>query len=491
MVALIILFEVALLAWVIVAHVRERQALKRFIAGAGDPDRLKDFAMQLPPAYRAPATQFAGELARKGSLDELIVQAVTQAANTSYGLSLALRIVLGTLLSFAVLFPLGSALIRAAYQIDESSAKSSGLTGSRAFLETKGLLEPAFDELHRASHSTAWVFVILVVIGTLHWLLNRSEAREARFIEALLQASIAARPGTAAPVASRLSELIAPQRGLGMPIAAFAFFFVASGAGWLLLMFTANVKEANAADVYSVWPEEYRPNITPPITMQIPVAYRGGGSPIPRNTVAALSIVPDRLEIAAQEVQRDKDGSYRASELQKMLSPFREGLSILASQTLPYKNLLEVMNLLATEKVERVYLVIERTVLVKGKPGGDRIYAGIPFRVGRSELSSTVFKLLISGSTVSIDPGSLESVQIDTHKPTPVWTRELNEAVRARLAKKAPTIVQPEVAVQVRAEDLVYDKLMEILSAADTTCERDADCGVPGLGLQFFLSPER
>jgi hypothetical protein len=486
----IALLELILLAVAVARYMRDRQSLARFSSSGVDAERLKELAMQLPNPYRASATQFAGELARKGPLDELIVQAVTQAANMVYGLSLAPRIAFTAILGIAVLSPLTYTLLSTAMEIEVALAGVGEKSGARVFMQTKEALEPAFDELYRASQATALLCAGMVLVGVVHWLLNRSEAREARFVQALLQAAIVARPGTSAPVASRLSELVAPERSLGLPIAAFAFFFVASGAGWLALFLSANIKEANAADVYNVWPSGSRTTFTPPLGMLIPTTRRGGGSPIPRSAASALSIFDDHLEIAGQSVERDDKDRYPPDTLARAMAQFKEegSISILADKKLVLTSLFEVLDLLRGLGMKRVYLVIERTVRIKGLPGGDRIHAGIPLRLDKSVLPKAAFFMDIGGSTISIDPGQRDGELVDLHDEKN-WPKQLNDVAQKRISKLSTGEAQPEVIVKVSAKTASYVRLLEILSAADTTCERESDCGVPGMGIEFFWQP--
>src|SRR5688500_7485312 len=128
----VVLFELALLGWVLATFFADRRGLARFVGVAHEPDRLKELAMQLPIEYRPIATQFSGEIARKGPLDELIVQAMTQAANTTFGLPLFARLVFGTVASILVLSPLASELFNTALSMHTLSG-----SGARAFMEGK------------------------------------------------------------------------------------------------------------------------------------------------------------------------------------------------------------------------------------------------------------------------------------------------------------------------------------------------------------------
>src|SRR5262249_9476844 len=154
-------------------------------------------------------------------------------------------------------------------------------------------MNPAFVALRGAFHSTAWLLVGLVVVCTLHWWLNRAEAREARFVMALIETAIIARPGASAPLSGRLTELIAPDRSIHLPVAAFVFSFIAVSAGWTLLFFTARVKVANTRNVYEGWPkEERRGKVNAPASTTLP-SLDGGGSPVRKTSFVTLTITPN------------------------------------------------------------------------------------------------------------------------------------------------------------------------------------------------------
>ncbi|MEL7370790.1 MAG: hypothetical protein AAFN74_17855, partial [Myxococcota bacterium] len=67
------------------------------------------------------------------------------------------------------------------------------------------------------------------------------------------------------------------------------------------------------------------------------------------------------------------------------------------------------------------------------------------------------------------------------------WTSDLRQQVRRHRSLWSSTTV-PTVALQVD-EALSYEQLIAALSAADGACAHAYDCGLPGLGLRFFLAP--
>lgn len=493
--------EIVLLALAINTWSREKKALLRFVESASDPDRLKEVSLQLPAVFRAPATQFAGGLQRKAPLDENIMQAMTAAANTSFGLAPPLLIAFGILLSGLIFAPLVATLIETANQISQIRTATQSSVGPRVFIEVKSALEPAFDALHWAFQGSAALLAGIIVVGAVHWWLNRAEAREARFVSAVLDAAIVARPGASAPISGRLTELIAPDRTLGVPVIAFVFFFVAVTAGWSLLYLTAGVKEANAADVYDVWPkEDRREPVTPPPGMDVPV-FRGGGSPIKAARLATMMLGPDAIVIANADIGRGqiatldessnlaRDWRASAPDLTRVLNRFKSSdgveLMVLGHQKVLMRAVLEIFDYLNQGyAVNRVYLIIKRTVLIGG-PGGTAIQSLLSLDLAARESDAApAMRLDIDTSRVSVTIGRQIAIVDRTQDD---WKETLSGLVQAEVAGR-DSHLPPVVEVALTDRDLTYEKFLEILSSADTTCIGESDCGVPGLGLRFVLA---
>ena len=93
--------------------------------------------------------------------------------------------------------------------------------------------------------------------------------------------------------------------------------------------------------------------------------------------------------------------------------------------------------------------------------------------------------LVIEGTRVVLDPGAPDSLSVD--RADPAWRLRLGELVRVRTGAKQGASAMPVIALQLRSAELPYDRFLEVLSSADSTCPTAADCGVPGLGVRFVL----
>jgi hypothetical protein len=486
--------ELVLFLYVFVAYFRERSALRVFVETATQPERLKDIAKSLPAAYRAPATQFAGDLSRKGQLDEILSYAITKTANTPFGFGPLIRVVVALSVSALVFTPLALAMVRTAAGISLARARIQSLSGAQVFLIAKSAMDPAFASLRWAFDWSALLLAGIICVSALHWWLNRAEAREARFVMALIESAIIARPGASAPVSGRLTELIAPDRSLKLPIAAFTFFFGASTGGWALLYFTADVKKANAAEVYNVWPRDDRERaVTAPAGMDVP-SMKGGGLPIKAGNVLTMTIAKkeagfgDQRPIITYEKDQPLPPDWRkkanlwTSQVDTFVENGRLELFVLADRDIPASLALELFDLIRTTyRSTRANLVFRRGVQLEGAKV--TFQSRIMLDLSPPEDKALIWlKLAVDGNKIRIDPAPEGSRLLD--RSDPEWMKKLSNIVRAGLAEqKAPGFIALAVDGKVP-----WGTLLEVLSAADNTCE-DQDCGVQGLGLQFVLAP--
>jgi hypothetical protein len=492
-------FEFGLFAYVVVAYFREKSALRSFVGTATQPERLKDVAKQLPAAYRAPATQFAGDLSRKGQLDEILSYAITKTANTPFGPGPLAR-GLTALVSAALVFaPLSMAMSRTGQLIAAVHAQLEKFKGTRVFLHVRDRLDPSFDSLRYAFEASALLFAGLIVVFAIHWWLNRAEAREARFVMALLETAIIARPGASAPISGRLTELIAPPRTLQLPIAAFTFFFGAVSIGWAFLWITASVKEANAADVYDVWPKaDRKENVTAP-SVEMPL-LRGGGSPIRKGNFVTLRVSTSeasllerlRLMEIVDNHPRDSKWTSLVPNYTDELKQFRTGneieLAVAADQKLPMRVILDLLNFLKAPPYEakRAYLVFRRAVALS-ETESSHLQSQITLDLVRPRDSDPWMKLAIEALQIDvISPASSQRQRLERDDPAR-W-RKLSGAIKDDVAKLGPSTPPGWVEVELNDRELTYGTFLEILAALDTTCRDERDCGVPGLGLRFVLA---
>ncbi|MCK6551493.1 hypothetical protein L6R52_36995 [Myxococcota bacterium] len=477
---------------IIAIAIRERMALARFVRAAADPDRLKDVALKLPLAYRAPATAFAGELARKTPLDEALTQALTRIANTHFGRPVPVRAAAALVISVLALGGFIASLTGAAQAIEAAAVAARDLAGARVFLETKAILDPAFDLVRTYVRGTQVLGISMSVNLALAWWLLRSEVREARFVKALIEASIAARPNATAPVAGRVAALLAPERSLTAPVAAFAFFVAALATSLATLWLTSGFRESNAGQSYAVWPADARAPLVSPSGMVVP-SFPGGGSPVRERSLATLAVGPERVDLAG-DLLVDLDARFAlpasfpqgANDVSRVLSGFKRGgtfeLNLLGHASTPMTTILGVLMYLKNEHgLQRVTCVLERAPA----GAGARVPAGLKLELGVPEGVAAATTLVVEGSRVVLDPGAADSIAVD--RTDPAWRLRLGEAVRVRTGAKQGAGAVPVIGLVLRSTELPYDRFLEILSSADSTCPTTADCGVPGLGARFVL----
>lgn len=489
-----LLLEFLLVAWVFVAHLRERSALRNFVEHASAPDRLKEIALRMSGTYRAPATQFAGDLQRKQHLDELLSQAIVETANTPFGLSPWGIVGVSFAVSAIVFAPVIVSASIAVSATSQARESAKGLEGSHAFLAAQAAIEPAFQNLQLALSWSAVLAAGAVGAGALHWWLNRAEAREARFVQALLEAAIIARPNASAPTSARISELIAPERSLRAPVMAFLLFMVSTGAGWLVLFMTANVKAANSAPVYNVWPVEDRKEpIATPSDTTLPFVT-GGGMSIHSDQAIALLIGPDEVRLpGVEQVVAVIQGSRLAADWQQKAGDLSAALrrtggepaevDVVADEDTRASIVLDVLQHLKQRYgTSHVYLVFRRILPLErsaGIPVQARI--GLALAPAGDEKPAMSINVESARATFRVDERAPE---IDLSKVS--WRRTLHKYAAAARGQARPANTQ-SVAVSVGDREVTYRKLVEVLAQIDNACEGDMDCGVPGLEVRFVL----
>jgi hypothetical protein len=496
---LALVFELVLLVYVLLAHVRERGALKSFVLRANEVEHLKDWAKLLPFPYRAAATQFAGDLQRKNPLDDVLSQAMTKTANTIFGPPPATRLGMAVVITLVVFAPLMLALFEAASSVVHLRSVVAFLHEPGLFPLAKETLEPSFRDLGSAFRSSAALSAGAVFIGCAHWWLNRDEVREARFVQAMLEAAIIARPGAAAPVSGRLTELIAPDRRLRMPVVAFLSFCLAAGAGWCVLYLTAGVKADNSVDVYHVWPKlEHLEPVSPAPGMKVP-EFTGGGSPIypTPKPPPTLTIGPEKVAIGTTTdfgvLEHDHlppDWKTKIVGL-KNLDSFKDKnqleITIAADRDVSMSAVLDLLDYLRTNCALTRSRLIFRRQLPGGGPKGTPSQAVISLDLKPHNGSvPDVMRIEIDPSAVTIETGlgPPKVVKSSDHR----WRKKLWDAVQTGMGKAGGAELIQWVAVAVKDRELTYEKFMEILTTTDDTCSDDFDCGVPGRGLRFFLA---
>lgn len=466
---------------------REKRALSRLVQSAVDFDAVKDAITQLPEPHQEIAEQMIEAINVRSTLDEALTKAVVRATNQSFEPPLARRLILIGAAAVAVFAPLSLALVQAADRIVRTYADAQARPPALVYIRGQSQLEAPFEVLHDVFWSAAWLVAGLAIVWALRWWLLRPEIREARFVRALLETATRLRPGTAAPVSARLSELIAPDRGLGRPITASVMWFLAVTLGWLMLYGTATVRAANTSEaIFDVWPES-RP-ISKPVSLLLP-SQRAGG---PIKALTQPSILIDQRKVLVPPIEiaeLDDDGvlasdwASRASDLSAKLQPYKPlEPFVLAHRATLMQTVLSVLHEMSGRYgAKRFHLILARTFALPGHNGGKRIQADLPLMLGHAEITPSL--------QIRVTDRSVEIVEKGFKAPfsDPLWASRLRAAVRERTDLFTGEVRAP---IEVRTSPrITYERFVEVIGAADTACRGETDCGLPGLGLEIVVQP--
>lgn len=479
-----IAFEVLLAVYVVVLTQMEQKALAELVRDA-DGDLLAAVE-DLPPPYKVIARPFADQLAMDQDMDDALVDVVVDTTRQPFKKPLAARLAVGVVASVICLAPASYGLFRTASDIVTAWGEAKSLDRALVYLKGQTELEGPFSMLRNAFHGSALLFFGLAFLWALTWYLRRPEVREARFIRAMLEAAAKASPGTAAPVAGRLAELIAPDRGLNRPITAMVVCLVGITAGWFVLYQTADVRAANDREpVFDVWPGNARP-VQVRAEISLPI-YRAG-APLAEGLPPSLIIGTRSASIQgipmAELVERELREGWRQEvpSLRRTLEQARGRVMVIGHRETPVSVLLDLLDFVAAEyAITDADLLLERTVKT-GAPGGRAVQAALPLEI-RSSDRPAALRLEMADAGIRILP----SAKLLPYEGS-AWRGALQRAVRER-----PELLRNErravVEVVPVSRLVAYDRLVQILATADTACVGAGDCGLPGLGLIFRLAP--
>jgi hypothetical protein len=474
-----LLIEIALGAYVVLLTRLERKTLRTLVEQAG-----ADFVAavdDLPDPYRGVARPLADQLAMAQDFDDALLDAVVDTTRQPFKKPLWLRLTVGVICSIALLAPASYGLLATASQIVSSWNESKGLDRSLVYLRSQTEFSEPFMLLRDAFQASALLFFGLAFLWALAWYLRRPEVREARFVRALLEAAARASPKSAAPVSGRLSELIAPDRGLTRPITALAICFAGITAGWMVLYQTADVRAANDREpVFHVWPAKNPRPVAMSESVQLPVAR--AGSPMSQKAAPSLVIGPDKVTLSSNELLELEKGrlpdDWQSQVSEDLGTKLVEGrVVLLAHKDLPLGLVLELITYLqAVHDVERFDLIVERALVRGGSE--DRLQAAIQLELGSDKVSA--LQLVIGADRLRVLPST------ELRYDSPDWRERLHEIVRnkselLRNEQRAP------VELFVESGRIDYERFVEVLAAADTACLGKVDCGLPGLGLSFIF----
>jgi hypothetical protein len=464
---------------------REKRALSRLVQSAVDFDAVKDAITHLPAPHQEIAEQMIESINVRSTLDEALTKAVVRATNQSFEPPLARRLITNVAGAVILFGPLSLALVQAADGIVRTFSDAQARPSAVVYIRGQAQLEGPFETLHGVFSLAAWLVAGLAIAWALHWWLLRPEIREARFVRALLEAATRLRPGTAAPVSARLSELIAPDRGLGRPITAAVMWFVAVSLGWMILWGTAPVRAANTSEaVFDVWPDTESIGAS---NLVLPSAR--AGQPLDGESRPTIQIDADAVRVSELTYAYLDGGTLppdwkaKARDLGGTLGEYKElELRLLAHRGTLMETVYPVLHELGNRYgAKRFHLIIARNVKLAGETKPKKVDADLPVWIGHEAPPS--LQIVLEKHAVSIVQTNFKANLSD-----PAWPKKLNEAVRNRteLFEQQDTRATVELRFDLSTS---YDEFIQVVGAADTSCRGEQDCGLPGLGLQFVLNP--
>lgn len=463
----------------VLAALRERAALRRWVASSADPDAAAREAKDLPEPHRSIAAEMAESVRVRSTLDDALVKAVVKAGDESWTPPLGLQVGLHLVTLLLALAPASWALVGAANALASGRERMAPLHPAARYLEGPALLDGPFAAIAAGFGDTALLLATLALVWSLSWWLRRPQVREALLVDALLRVATQIRPGIAAPVGGRLAALVAPERGLARPVAATALWVGAVTFGWAILYVTADVRADNQSEAqYAVWPVETRApinlgeDLTPPDSR--------GGRPFEDRGAPTVTVGPMQVVFQGQPLAQ-LDAGRLATELGAPDTTLKERLATAAEVTVIVQRdvdakagLLPVLRWLhAKGDVRTFHLLVRRDI------EGGAAQADLPIEiVDEAEVDLTL----------RVEPGDVIAGAARIPRARPGWRRELATAIR-----RLDSLFTPEARHAVRvevAEGVSYARLAEALGAADDSCPTDTECGLPGLGLRFVLGGE-
>jgi hypothetical protein len=480
-----LLLELALGAYVLLLTQKERRMLRELVERSGT-----DFSSAvdaLPEPHRTIGRRLSDQIAMEGDFDEAILDAIVDVARQPFKKPLWMRLLVGAVCSLGCLAPASYGLMATASNVVAAWNQAQLLDKSLVYLRGQTELDTPFLLLRDAFQGSALLFFGLAFLWALAWYLRRPEVREARFVRALLESAARSSPKSAAPVSGRLSELIAPDRGLSRPVTALVFCLVGITAGWLVLYRTADVRAANDREpVFSVWPAKRWKPIEVAAELRLPASR--GGSPIGPSPPPSLIIGEEKVMLGGDQLVDlpggrlpEKWEDVSREDVRKKLAQANGRVVLLAHREIELGGVLDLMRFLFQKHgIQRFELITERT-LQTGEPGGRTLQAAISLKIDSQQEVGLHLALEETRLRFSSDGPSY------SYENSP-WQQELRKVVRERqelLRNEGRKVVKLDVV----SRKLGYRRFVEVLGAADTACMGTVDCGLPGLGLEFTISP--
>ena len=495
---LALVVEAVVFGVIVAAALRERATIETLVFSAEDVEQDDDALAQLelpamPDAFDPAATELAIGLRNPTKLDEALSHALLEIAVAPLRPRLLAGIGADIGLLVVALSPALLALLTGASDLGEIWVAGGAATGPHQYATALRAVPEAFSSIRPAFAATAILLVGLAALWAGRWWLWRPEVREARMLDACLQTTAAARPGASVIVSSKLGNLLAPSREIGPPARAWLAGIAMVAAAWLLVTLTADFRRANSAPAsFDAWPGTAA--AAPDETATSVPAYPAGG-PFDHRATPRLEISYRAATLAARPLLRfesgritDRDWARKGkTALEALDNSRRPGhpleVAVHAHPLVPMATVTKLLSTLGEKHgVGTFLLVLERHFATNGT----RPWAALRAVVAADKRPSAIpVHLAVGARSVRVDPGLDSTIEL-TFEETD-WERRLHAAVRERtgvgvVGRRA----DPRVSVKAD-DDARYDAFARVLAAADSVCQGNGDCGLPGLGLTFIV----
>jgi hypothetical protein len=481
---------------------REHQALQAFTAEMTRMFKTKSGVskeralLRLSGESRDAAGRFESALRSGKSVDEALSESISSIAGAELRASAVLAIALDAALCLIASSPMLWSLGACAGRIARLWAAARTMSGPRLYADGLRETTGAFIGLRAGFEASAVLFGIAAIVWSARWLLLRPEVREARVIHAVLKAAVSVKQGAQAPLGARLAKLLAPSVSIGPAVVGGLILFLSLTSSFLILSASAELRRDNVASraITELWRGDSERSAKIPEDLELPIEpagspLKGGLSMIVRADRSAdkpriqVKIASGRdLELENGTLPKDWQ-----AEAERTVASMREpgrpiDMRVLAHRDLGMQAIVPVLQVVKGGLgVDRYLLVVLRAL--DSPDGATPIQAGIDLLVDSSEdLGRLPVKLKVSPESVEILGGNEPSAPVSFGHAH--WTSEVRDQVRRRLGSLDTP--QLRVAVQTTPET-TYNMLLRVLGAADSMCEGGHDCGLPGLGIRFFL----
>lgn len=477
--------EALLVAAIFAAARNERLRLAGVLKATSDPGALKEALTALPEAERQIAERIVEAAQGKANLDEALVQAVVVSTGEAFAPRLMMRLASAAGLVLLAFAPVIHGAWTAAQGIADTAELTRRAHKAAAYVEWQTRLEGPFSALRESFRGSGLLLVGLALLTALSWWLRRPEVREARFVRALLLLATRLKPGQTLPVGARLAEVIAPDRGLARPMTASLVWVAATTLGWVFLQQTAEVRASNGHQpTFDVWPSGQRRPITPAPDLSLP--RLPGGAPLDSRLRPTLEI--GRESVRLQQVPLaeltqgalpdpwEVDLAAQVPLLKTYPRPLEANLLVDEGASWPTVKLV-MARLVAGLEVQRFQLVVERRVRFGTRE--ELMQAALPIELAHPTQAPSL-RLTIAPQRVVV--GNEAGLGLDRSD----WP----QALRDRLRREPALLEESRGPIEVEvAPGTTWRTLVAVLTAADSACFGQSDCGLPGQGFTFVVRP--